>query len=156
MGDGIGATAAVTCLVGDLFRGIGPLGRNAANRRHIRNIRDRTPCEALVQDVLLHREMPGLRAPSLDVYSDHRDLDVRLETHLEARACDRLAIRETVTYLGRGPGVVATPDVERYAEMIDFAMTRVGWDASQFDVYRCRIEYPVMPSSVVVHFELPQ
>lgn len=156
VGNGIGATAAVTCLVGDLFRAAVPLRRNPANRRLISNVRVRTPCETLVQDVLLHRDMANLGTPSLDVYSDHRDLDVRLETQLEARACDRLAIRETVTYLGRGPGVMTTPDVENYAGMIDFAMTRAGWDASQFDVYRCRIEYPVMPSSVIVHFELPE
>lgn len=59
-------------------------------------------------------------------------------------------------YLGKGPSVMHTPDVPRYAEMIQYAFDRLGWDEARFDVYRCRVEYPVMPSSVVVRFDLPE
>lgn len=156
IGDGVGNTSAVTCLVGELFRGASPLQRGKHDRLHISNLRVRTPCEVLVHDVLVHRDMAGLGRPQLDVYSDHRAVDVRLEVQLEARACDRLALKESVIYLGKGPGVLESPDVPRYAEMVRYALGQAGWDPEHFDVYRCRIEYPVMPSSVVVHFELPR
>ena len=66
-----------------------------------------------------------------------------------------MALRESIVYLGKGPSVLHTPEVPRYAEMVQYALDRSGWNASNFDVYRCRVEYPVMPSSVVVQFELP-
>ena len=30
----------------------------------------------------------------------------------------------------------------------------LGWDAERFDVYRCRMEYPVLPSTVAIFFDL--
>jgi len=154
--DGIGNASAVTCLVGDIFRGVSAWYRDEHNRTHISNMRVRTPCEVLIQDVLIDRELLGLGDPKLSVFSDHRDVDVKLEGHMAARACDRLALSESVIYLGKGLDVIPAPEVPRYAEMVTYAMKRVGWSARKFDVYRCRIEYPVMPSSVVVHFDLPE
>jgi hypothetical protein len=40
-------------------------------------------------------------------------------------------------------------------ELCRYAFERLGWDAERFDVYRCRVEYPVLPSTVVMQFELP-
>ena len=61
-----------------------------------------------------------------------------------------------VSYLGKGPSVLHTPDVPRYAQMGRYVFERVGWDGDRFDVYRCRVEYPVMPSSVAMCFDLPE
>ena len=35
------------------------------------------------------------------------------------------------------------------------AMDRLGWNGDRFDVFRCRVEFPVNPSTVVVWFPLP-
>ena len=43
----------------------------------------------------------------------------------------------------------------RYVEMARYAFARLGWDGEQFEVYRCRVEYPVMHSAVVIRFPLP-
>jgi hypothetical protein len=59
-----------------------------------------------------------------------------------------------VVYLGRGTDVMDTPEAPRHGEMMGYALGRLGWDAGKFEVYRCLIEYPVMPSSVVVQFDL--
>jgi hypothetical protein len=40
--------------------------------------------------------------------------------------------------------------------MVQWAIKRISSDGSKFDVYRCRVEYPVIPSSVVVQFDLPE
>jgi len=154
--DGIGKASEVTCLVGDVFRATSARYRDQDNQMHISNIRVRTPCEVLIQDVLIDRELLGYGEPDLSVFSDHRNVDVKLESQMAARACDRLAISESLVYLGRGLEVVPAPEIPRYADMIKYAMKRVGWNIKRFDVYRCRIEYPVMPSSVVVHFDLPE
>jgi hypothetical protein len=63
---------------------------------------------------------------------------------------------ESVTYLGKGPSVLYTADVPRYPELANYAFERLGWDGERFDVYRCRVEYPVLPSTVAMVFDLPE
>lgn len=156
VGDGVGNASAVTCLLGDFFRASAVRFRDDHNRRHICNIRVRTPCEALVHDVLVHESLADFGEATLSVYSDHRDVDVVLESEMEARECDRISLKESVIYLGKGADIMKSSDVPRYPEIVRYAMERVGWEPDEFRVYRTRIEYPVMPSSVVVHFDLPE
>jgi len=33
---------------------------------------------------------------------------------------------------------------------------RLGWDSADFQAFRLRMEYPVLPSSLVVEFPLPE
>ena len=58
--------------------------------------------------------------------------------------------------IGRGAGAVECAEIPRYPQMLKAAMAKVGWDPSMFDVYRCRVEYPVVPSTVRVLFDLPR
>ena len=56
--------------------------------------------------------------------------------------------------MGKGPGALYTGDFPKYPDMGRYVFDRLGWDAARFDVYRCRVEYPVLPSSVVMEFAL--
>jgi len=150
-GDGIGNASSATCLVGDIFRGACPVYRDEQSRKNASVVRVRMPCEMLIHDVLIHRPTIPFDKPTVSVFSDLRDVD----NDLESRECDRLSIQESVLYLGKGLEVIASPEIPRYAEMIEYAMNRFGWDPTEFDVYRCEIAYPVVPSSAVVHFDLP-
>jgi hypothetical protein len=67
----------------------------------------------------------------------------------------RLQPYESVAHLGRGPSALYATDVPRYVEMGRYIFDRLGWDAERFLVYRCRLEYPVLPSTVVMQFDLP-
>jgi len=157
LGSGVGNASSVTCLLGDVFRECKARYKGPESRRHISNARVRTPTRLLVQELLLHQDLVDEGAePKLSVFSDHRDVDIRLEDNIEARACDILPLKESLIHLGKGPGAVRSRDVPRYEEMIRYATDRVGWDPASFHIYRARIEYPVMPSSVVIHFELPE
>ena len=49
-----------------------------------------------------------------------------------------------------------TADVPRYPKIAGYVFDRLGWDGSRFDVYRCRVQYPIVPSSVMLQFELPE
>ena len=49
-----------------------------------------------------------------------------------------------------------TPRGSEQVEMAAWALERVGWDSEKFYVYRCRVKYPVMPSSVVIRYDLPE
>jgi len=58
--------------------------------------------------------------------------------------------------LGAGPDAIHLSDLPRYPEMIAQVCDRLGWDVSQFDVYRCRIEYPIMTSLAAIWFPMPE
>jgi hypothetical protein len=148
----VGDQSAVTCLIGDAYRSVFSLHSTPETPEHTMQTIVRTPCETLIHDVLLYHGMFPEQLPQVCVYSDLR----AVTTTLLGRERDLLPMSETVIYLGRGPQVLSTPDVPRYAEMVQYALDRVGWDASKFDVYRCRVEYPIMPSSVVTIVEPPK
>jgi hypothetical protein len=149
----IGNKAAVTCLFGDIYpaffaRYCEPDDPDPVFAAHTMV---RTPCEQLVHDVMI---TPGLYSKPSEplVLSDLRAVDPALS----GRQRDLLPMPESVVYLGKGPEVLFSPDVPRYTEMAQYALDRAGWDARQFDVYRCRVEFPVMPSSVMVRFDMPR
>lgn len=150
--DGLGASSAITCIVGHVFRNA--MSRYAAvDDRYLKGqVRVRTPCKVLVQDMMMHRDLVLDAPPKGMVFSDHRDVDP-VST---GRERDLIFSGEAVTHLGRGVEVLATPEVPRYEEMVRFAIDQLGWRSSDFDVFRHWIEYPIMPASVVVQFELEE
>jgi len=150
-GDSIGNASSMTCFVGDVFRRAFGRYVDEHNRTQASQALIRTPCELLVLDVLVHRSLGWQQKPWLSVLSDHRGVDpIPL-----GRDCDRVSVAGRIVYLGKGVTVGATGEVPRYEEMLRYAMQLLGWNPDEFDVYRCRIEYPIMPSSVVLHFDLP-
>jgi hypothetical protein len=110
----------------------------------------RIPCQTLVHDVLIH-ESYVVREPTARAYSDH---DGGTATFKNAPV--PLLQKTTVSYLGNGADALHTRDVPRYAEMVEEVAKRVGFNLEPLRVYRCRVEYPFMPSSVVLHFEAPE
>jgi hypothetical protein len=151
-GDDVGNQSAMTCIVADVFRRAFVRYANAHNRAQASQALIRTPCEVLVQDVLVHESLGWNRPPWLKVLSDHRGVD---PADWE-RDCDRLNISEPVVYLGKGPAVLTTTDVPRYEEIVRYVLSRLRWNAEEFRAYRCRLQYPVVPSSVIIHFDLPE
>lgn len=63
--------------------------------------------------------------------------------------------RPGVHYLGKGPGVLDTPDIPRYPAMFEHVCKLAGWDPGVFHTFRCRVEHPVLGSSVAVTLEKP-
>jgi len=147
----IGKSSAVTYVSGEHSIGALPRYRCEHNDFHGFITLIRTPCEVLIHDMLVARDTFGSINPQAHILGDLRVGD---DFSLD-RPQDRLSQGATVIYLGRGPSVLHTPEVPRYSEIAQYAFNRMGWDAAKFDVWRCRVEYPVMPSSVVVQFDLP-
>ena len=151
-GNGVGSQSAVTCLNGDIWRRKIPRYRDAHNNMAQFLVQVRTACEVLVLDLVVHESVWGRLKPETFTVSDHRGVDA-FPQHRER---DRLPMRETAIYLGKGARSLRCDDVPRYEEMANFAFDRLGWNGNAFDVYRCRVEYPVMPSTVDLRFDLPE
>jgi len=152
-GNGVGNTSAITCITADVVHSVASCYRDEHNRYGELVAGVHTPCRVLIHDVLIFRGMFGPISPEVCVYDDYWRKVSRGATVSEAAT---LAPQETLVYLGSGPSVLHTPDVPRYGEMARYVFDRLGWDGERFDVYRCRVEYPVMHSAVVIRFDLPE
>jgi len=69
---------------------------------------------------------------------------------------DVLFADNAVEHLGRGVESLHSTEYPQYVEMISHVMERLGWDPKEFDAYRHRLVYPVMPSAVVCRADLPE
>lgn len=110
----------------------------------------RTPSEVLIHDILVRRDICPPFSPRVEVIHDISGRTLG-ELHREH---ERLPMRESVVYHGRDLDALETEEVPRHAEMVRTAIAKAGWDPGAFDVYRCRVEYPVVPSSVRVEMVL--
>ncbi|MFH1749246.1 MAG: hypothetical protein ABIG44_19620 [Planctomycetota bacterium] len=150
----VGNTGAVTCITGEVLHNAASQYSTEHDRWATHAVRMRTPCEELLFDLLVHEDLFGPLKPDLAVYSELAGGPPVLP--IESRERDRLATWEWVEYLGKGPAVVHTPHVPRYAEMIRYTLDKLGWDGKRFDVYRVRMQFPIIPTSVLVTYELPE
>lgn len=123
----VGNSGSLTCLLGEIGRGLEPYTRREGYTRVVVATDPHTPAETLVFDLIVHREMLGRLNPTAHMFGDlfdHRFNDPPV-------AADRLPLGERVEYLGSGADAVSAPEVPRYPEMVRFAFDRVGWPESE-------------------------
>ncbi len=151
-GVGIGNKAAVTCVEGHMNRAAVPRYSEPANRigGHLAEIR--VPCDTLLLDLVVREDVFGPLRPTVSMCADHL---ADLHGPGGRAVWQPLGPYETVEHLGRGPAALYTPDYPRYPELGRYAFERLGWEGERFDVYRCRLEYPIVPSTVGMFFDLP-
>lgn len=150
VGVGIGNKSAVTCIEGHLNRAAVPRYQEPNNKigGHLAEIR--VPCDSLFLDLLVREDTFGPLRPTMHACADH--LAGLREPGLNAW---HPLPYESVEHLGKGTSVLYTPEYPRYPELGKHAFDLLGWDAERFDVYRCRVEYPVLPSTIAMFFDLP-
>jgi hypothetical protein len=61
-----------------------------------------------------------------------------------------------VLMIGEPAARLDTADYPRYVEMIEYVTERLGWNPKEFEAYRCRVDYPVMNTAVVMECPLPE
>jgi hypothetical protein len=147
----VGKTGATTLMAGNVIRRLASRYRDEQNTSMDLVTRVRTPTAVLVCDVLAHESIFGDTTPSAGVYSDLFGDALRRGP---ARDRYRISSVHTVEFLGRGPGAAHTPEIPRYARMLQHVMDRLSWDGPRFNAYRVRIEFPFTPTSLVVSFGL--
>jgi hypothetical protein len=149
----IGNQAAMTVIEGHVARRAVPSWREPGNMRALLCHQVWTPCEVLIVDVFARKATLGEATPFARVMSEHLSSRAPFATEDER---DRIRLDENVVCLGRGSSALRTPDVPRYVEMGKYVFDRLGWDEDEFHVYRCRIDYPAVPSIAAIGFQLPE
>ena len=149
----VGKRAAVDCIEGHLNYAALPRFREEGNKISGTVVTIQTPCESLILDLALHKDTYGPLKPDAFVHAELMGA-TSWDSVIQKRY--RLPGSPQVKYLGRGPSVLHTADVPRYVKLGRYVFDRAGWNGDEFDIYRCRIEYPVLPSSAVIRFDLPE
>jgi hypothetical protein len=107
------------------------------------------PTKLLMMHLLVHRDhFPRQRLHSLLKVQGHALQTVPGELRDPHGI---LPFPEQLTYIGRGAVGTHTLDVQRHVEMASYMAQVGGWDLEDFDVYRARIEYPLLDTTVGVY-----
>ena len=151
----LGNSGIKTVYLADITRGMGWRSEPRDRSHHIRTATVLKPTEVVVLDTLIHRGMFGtLPAPVARVHGSLARLGER--NPYAYREDETLPIEPENRRLGAGAGVLTTPHVPRYREMVESVLAGVGWDPAAFDAYRCIVEYPPLGSMVWARFAFPE
>jgi hypothetical protein len=137
MNDNLGRSGEVTYFTGDAYRDDTAAPGTEGSLVGFSKIID-IPIQAYVGDVVIHKSAWGTGPPEVDVCAFH------IDGSLEYDEADRLPMTEKSEYLGEGIDAARTPLIPRYADLLTYAIERMGWNPDEFRVFRCRVEYPVM------------
>jgi hypothetical protein len=145
----VGNTARLTCITGEIVRQVEPRYPDPMYQDFCVSFPVRTPAEVLLFDVAIHEELfgGGGLQPMLfsDLFGGSADLSYG--------DTDRLPLHEGVESLGRGVDMAHTRDVPRYPELLRYAFAQAGWDPAKYELYRFRMRYPPLPSTIMLRAE---
>ena len=145
---------ALDCIIGEKCRAVTRAYRTEHSRVWAVTRAVRIPCEVLILDQYIHEDLFGPIEPQVHIHSDlFENVSLRPVT---MRPEDRLPMLEQVRPLGKGLAGIRTPDLPRYVEMASHVFDQLGWDEAKFSVYRARLEYPPLPTTVVMEHPLPE
>jgi len=144
----IGNNSTATYLSGEVWRNVAYTVQDNGEQSLLARARVRLPVEVLYHDVLVHRDLKVDTPPRIDQYGDLRSGDDALShEHTE-----RLPLHETVRPSRRGLDALQATEVPDYPELARYALDQVGWEHDAFELFRFRLAYPVLPSTVVLRF----
>ena len=148
----VGNTGRTTCLFGEITRGPEPRYRTASHPVNSVAVRLRMPCEILVLDAFIHRDLFGDRVPELNCFNELFAGQILAK----GQECDRMEIHEKVRRPGTGADNLRIPEIPRYPDMIHYAFDRIGEESAKFNLFRVRIRFPPIPAVYLLEQELPE
>jgi hypothetical protein len=108
----------------------------------------RTPSEVFVFDHFVHRDLFPDVQRELCVFGE-------LNSPITQSDDDRLPVSEKIEHLGHGVSAARTPDIPGYAQLLRSVFANAGWNPEEFDLFRIRMAFPPMPTSVVIRHDFP-
>lgn len=148
LGDGpVGNTNLIDTVTGTISRGLFPIKPDEAEKHHEVSVKMYTPVQNLVLDLFFHETMAETMAGNptakmlFDYYSHGGALCYRSDR-------DHIPMNIKPLMIGTGTGCAYTPLIPAYSDMLTDVFQCLRWDPDEFLVYRTRVEYPVVPSSL--------
>lgn len=139
--DGIGKSSAVDVFTAKVVRSA---TRGEPQPWHGTTKTVTIPSEVLVLDLLVPR---GWTNPATVRTSTHGNPAI-MESLMQRVPEFEMPVKETAVYAGTDLRAFASADVPRYPEMMRSVLEQLGWGSTVFDIYRCRVKYPIMHALV--------
>ena len=149
----IGETGAVTMVSGEVFWNFASRFRRTGDTHGNLVAHINRPTELLVHDVLIHKDLWPNAKPRGLVYGE---LDRVTRAQKSRRDDDLLALGLSVDDLGHGIVMAESADVPQYGDLLHAVFSRLSWVNEDFKVFRLRMPYPILPTAVVMQFDLPE
>jgi hypothetical protein len=149
----VGRSGAVTFYTGEVLRGVMSRYRVETSHQLAQNLEVRTPCRAIIFDHLVHKDLFGRVEPELRVFGELAGRPLWSNVRSDR---DRLSVFESVEYRGRGLDVLPAAEAPEYADLVGRLGADVGWALEEFDVYRLRMAYPYVPTTITYSYPLPE
>lgn len=111
------------------------------------------PTEHLLIDLLVHRDLMDGFEPEAVVYG--RPFGALALDHA-TREHYRLPIEGTLDRLDPARGGMASDLVPDEDRIVRSTAARAGWSLEDFTAFRVQVQYPPMPSTVVIRYALPR
>jgi hypothetical protein len=155
-GDDVGVQSGVDLVQCTLLPGKKALHRSAGEppRKTAVSIGLAMPSKTLIFDLLVHDDVYPGQHPAFGLYRTESDGVV--EPNDAGRDVDRLDVIESIQPLGKGIAKFRSSETPAYQEMIRHVCEKRQWDGSKLRGYRCRIEYPMYSSQIVLAFDVPE
>jgi hypothetical protein len=143
----VGQAGERTLVTGEIVRNIGPVHATEQDRTAHFGTAVRTPAEALHFDLFVKSGLFGDVERELRVFSD-------LASQISFEDQDALETSARMSRLGRGLGLAHTPDVPGYADLTAAVCAAVSIDPDEYELFRVRVEYPPIPTTVMFRHPL--
>jgi len=143
----VGRQGQRTLVTGELLRNIAPTHATPNDKVAHFGTAVRTPAQMLHFDMFVCKGLFGDVERELRVFSD-------LASPISFKDSDALSVGDTLTGLGAGMGLAQTPDLPGYQGIVGAIFDRLGADPSGYELFRVRMAYPPMPTTVMMKHEL--
>lgn len=140
--DGIGKGAAVDYFSLEIARGLGD-GKPQTHYRML--VTSVMPAEVLHLVMLVPR---GLSDPATRSITMHGNPTTGDHARVSFALGYNIPTYETVEHLGSDLGALTTQDFPRITEALTKVLTEQKWQDTAFDIYRCRVRYPILHALV--------
>ena len=111
------------------------------------------PAECLISDLLVHKDMAPAAMPQVFVYGfPHGGMEgPSAQTRQNEINCPN-----SLKQLPSSLTALATPRIPKYHKHLAAIFEHLSLDPADFLMYRVQLQYPIMPSRVVVRIDLPE
>lgn len=153
-GDEYGPRSAVDLVFAERNRGELPRYVPAGRKRKAWFFAEvATPLRTLSFTALVHDDVYPGEDPQLHIYDTVPEGVANVND--PSRDIDRTEHTESVQRLEGGAAAMRDSGVHRYGDMVAHVLDRTGWSPGAFRAYRCRVEFPIYGSQVVMAFDPP-
>lgn len=153
----LGRQHAVTAFVAELYPNVGRRYRTDDEFQFSTTGDIRAPVARWIVDIVIADGTFGSSPPQIEAFMVMNP--TRGKCIMFADVMDRykrqIIERPQMMLLGSGANALQSPDVDNYPAMFKHLCGQLQWNPDVFSVYRSQVDYPVISSSIVAGFQLP-